>query len=317
MTSPLRPLQLGTRGSALAMVQARDVARRLEAAGHAVEIVVQSTSGDRDKQSPFAAVGAPGIFVREIEQSLLDGEIDLAVHCYKDLPSDSPAGLVIAAVPPREDPADVLVTRIECHDGDQPSLHLKRCAIVGTSAARRQALIKSHRPDVICRELRGNVPTRLKKLRDGEYDAILLAAAGINRLAEGAERGENEALDFTGLTQDVLCLEAFVPAPSQGALALQVREGDDRAAAAAGLLHDPETLRAVTAERELLALVQAGCEAPFGAFCRKLAGDDDRALELFAVFEKDGVVLRSRSTGHNPKLLASEAYEGLGLTAKG
>ena len=300
MTNPLRPIRLGTRGSALAMVQARDVARRLEAAGHAVEIVVQSTSGDRDKSSPFAAVGAPGIFVREIEQALLDGELDLAVHCYKDLPSDSPDGLVIAAVPTREDPADVLVTRLDAHDSDQPALHLKRSSVVGTSAARRQALVKSHRPDVICRELRGNVPTRIAKLKAGDYDAILLAAAGINRLAEGAERGENEPLDFDGLTQDALCLEAFVPAPSQGALALQVRAGDERAAAAAQVLHDPDSLRAVTAERELLALVQAGCEAPFGAHCRPLppekGGEDERDIELLAVFREYGA---NRLTGRD------------------
>ena len=309
-----RTLRLGTRGSDLAMVQARDVARRLEAAGHPVEVVVRSTSGDRDKESPFAAVGAPGIFVREIEQALLDGELDLAVHCYKDLPSVSPEGLAIAAVPPREDPADVLVTRVEAHDHEQPALHLRLGASLGTSAARRRALVKSHRPDVVCRELRGNVPTRLAKLRAGEHDAILLAAAGINRLREGAARGENAALELDGLALDPLCVEAFVPAPSQGALALQVRTDDAGAAEAVAALHDPETLRAVTAERELLALVQAGCEAPFGAHARPVPGSDDpRALELFAAFEQDGLVRRARAEGHNPKTLASEVYAGLGL----
>jgi len=308
-----RVLKLGTRGSALAMVQARDIARQLTAAGYEVEVIVKQTIGDQDKESTFAAIGPPGVFVREIETALVEGEIDLAVHCFKDLPSVSPEGLVIAAVPTREDSGELLVTRGPKHFSDEPALPLHPSSVIGTSAARRKALIKSHRPDLVCRELRGNVPTRIQKLRDGQYDAIVLAAAGLNRLTEGAERGENEAPNLEGLAVDKLCLEAFVPAASQGALALQTRVDDDFTRAAVATMHDADSMRCVTAERELLALVQAGCEAPFGAHCRPLAGADDGTLELLTVFELDGIVRRARSVGQNPAALAREAFEGLGL----
>ncbi|MDF1800679.1 MAG: hydroxymethylbilane synthase [Planctomycetota bacterium] len=308
-----RVLKLGTRGSALAMVQARDIARQLTAAGYAVEVIAKQTIGDQDKQSSFAAIGPPGVFVREIETALMEGELDLAVHCYKDLPSVSPEGLVIAAVPRREDAGELLLTRGPVHVTGEPSLPLHPGAVIGTSAARRKALIHSHRPDLVCRELRGNVPTRIRKLREGQYDAIVLAAAGLNRLREAAERGENEAPELDGLVVDALCIEAFVPAASQGALALQTRGDDAFACAAVGSLNDADSMRSVAAERELLARVQAGCEAPFGAHCRPLAGADDGSLELLAVFEMDGIVRRARSTGQDPTTLAREAFAGLGL----
>lgn len=298
-------LRLGTRSSALAMVQARAIARQLEAVGHRVELVQQQTLGDRDKTSAFSVLGPPGVFVREIETALLEGAIDVAVHCYKDLPSVSPPGLVIAAVPPREDPGELLLVRRAAYEPGPSALPLRAGARVGTSAARRQALVREARPDVTCHELRGNVPTRIAKLQAGEYDAIVLAAAGINRLIGGAERGENEAPDLAGLEVLALCPESFVPAPSQGALALQVRAGDAEARAALAGLHDPASARAVQAEREVLRLVQAGCDAPIGAFCR---ADDDDGLELYTFFESAAGRFRTEDTGADPLALAAAAF---------
>lgn len=305
-----RTLRLGTRGSALAMVQARAIARALIAAGHSVEIVVKQTIGDLDKKSAFAAIGPPGVFVREIETALLEGELDVAVHCYKDLPSLSPEGLIIAAVPPREDPGELLLIQSAAFDPTQSALPLTSGAVVGTSAARRQALITRACADVECRELRGNVPTRIAKLRAGDYDAIVLAAAGINRLRAGAERGENPAPELAGLEVHALPPTTFVPAPSQGALALQVRADDAAARAAVQALHDPDTERTVRAERHLLKLVQAGCEAPIGAFARVCSAD---SLELFGFFEHAGVAHRTHHTGPDPRALAEAAFAAFDL----
>ena len=307
-------IRLGTRASALAMVQARDIKRQLEAAGHAVEIVVMSTIGDQDKTSSFATLGPPGVFVREIEAALGAGDIDLAVHCYKDLPSVSPDGLVIAAIPGREDAREVLLIAPNALDESRPGLPLKPGAVVGTSAARRQAYIHHKRPDVTCRELRGNVPTRLAKLARGDYDAIVLAAAGINRLAEGAERGENETPDLAGATCITLDAADFVPAPSQGALALQVRDPErgakDRAIFdAIRALHDTDAERGVLAERELLRLIQAGCEAPFGAWADATAD----GLTLHAIFAEDGKLRRVAVEGTDSLDIARRAFTALGL----
>jgi len=306
--STQKTLRLGTRGSDLAMVQARATARDLEALGYSVEICVKNTIGDIDKQSSFAKIGPPGVFVREIEAALVEGELDLAVHCYKDLPSVSPDGLVIGAVPKREDPSEVLVTLKSKHHTDEPALPLLPGALIGTSAARRRALIHTLRPDVLCRELRGNVPTRLAKLAAGEYDAIVLAAAGIKRLKEGAERGENAAPGLDDFSLDYLCLESFVPAPSQGALAIQVREDNAFAFEAVRKLHDEDSARTVAAERELLRLVQAGCEAPFGAYCTVNPSGE---LDLWSAFEIDGYVHRARAQGSDPVALAAEVHASL------
>lgn len=316
MTAPT-PLRLGTRGSALALVQAHDIQRQLQAAGFAVEIVVRQTIGDLDKESAFSAVGPPGIFVREIETALQEGDIDLAVHCYKDLPSVSPDGLVIGAVPPRANPGELLIVRRDAHVPDAMSLPLAPGAAVGTSAARRRAQLAEARPDLDCRDLRGNVPTRIQKLIDGQgdgqgngqYDAIVLAAAGIERLAAGAARGENDAPDLEACIVVRLDPEVFVPAPSQGALALQVRADDATTRAAVAHLHDPATARALAAERMLLGLVQAGCEAPLGGFCRPRPDGD---LELFVFFEEAGRVVRAHEIGREPEALARAAFAHFG-----
>ncbi len=180
-------LRLGTRGSALALVQAGRVARRLQELGHATVTTVISTAGDRAADRAFADVGAFGVFVRDLEGALLDGRIDLAVHSYKDLPSISPAALMVAAVPERADAADVLLVRREALAEWGDGLPLRAGARVGTSAARRHALLRAIRPDLKIGLLRGNVPTRVAALTSGQFDAIVLAAAGLDRLA-GARR---------------------------------------------------------------------------------------------------------------------------------
>lgn len=282
-------LRLGTRGSALALAQARWVAARLAELGQACEIVVIATSGDRDTHSPFAAIGAPGIFVREIEAALLDERIDVAVHCYKDLPSTSPVGLEVLAMPEREDPRDVLVARHE---------RLPERAVVGTSSARRRALVADMQPAWSTRELRGNVPTRLDKLRSGAYDAIVLAQAGLSRLARVG------ALDLGGLFSIPLDPRRFVPAPSQGALALQARSGDRRAAPARAL-DLPEQHALVRAEREFLRLADAGCDAVVGAHAERGSGG---RIELVTLRELDGRRILRSATGTDPLEVAARAF---------
>jgi len=303
-------LRIGTRGSALAMTQARGIARDIEALGHQSEIVTVKTRGDADQVRPFAQVGEPGLFVREIEHALIDETIDVAVHCYKDLPSLSPRELTIAAVPAREDPRDRLIALPAAHRPDEQGLPLARGAKVGTASARRQALVRDLRPDLRCILLRGNVPTRVKKLQGGELDAILLAAAGLERLERAEQRGEGEAPSREHLVELDLEPESFVPAPSQGALALQVRARDGEVREVVAALDDPASRRSVSAERELLALVEAGCQVPFGAFCREAGGD---RLELFAALEADGELLRAHAFGHDPLLLAAAVFDNLTL----
>ena len=183
-------LRIGTRGSALALAQSGEVAARLRAHGHEAELVVVSTTGDRVTDRAFADVGAFGVFVRELEVALLDGTIDAAVHSYKDVPSRMPLGLVIAAVPERIDAADLLLVRRDALRPERGALPVTLGARVGPSATRRRALLLDERPDLVPGLLRGNVPTRVRMLTDGKFDAIVLAAAGLARLAraDGAHR---------------------------------------------------------------------------------------------------------------------------------
>lgn len=305
-------IRIGTRGSALAMTQARHIARCLAGLGCEPVIEVVRTAGDADQVRPFAQVGAPGLFVREIESALLDGTIDVAVHCYKDLPSDSPVGLVVAAMPEREDPRDRLLVAPAKHVPEARGLPLAQGARVGTASARRQALVRHLRDDLSCEHLRGNVPTRIRKLIDGEHDAILLASAGIERLERAAANGEGEAPERGGLIEVDLDPTIFVPAPSQGALALQVRAADERWRALVAQLDDVAAHAAVRVERELLGLVDAGCQVPFGAFCRELEGG---AFELFAALEvatsEGGEELRRTHQRGAPETLARRAFDEL------
>ncbi|MFM7737211.1 MAG: hydroxymethylbilane synthase [Alphaproteobacteria bacterium] len=270
------PLRLGTRGSALALAQSGAIARRVEATGVPVESVVIRTSGDRLVDVSLAKVGGKGLFLKEIEEALAAGEVDFAVHSMKDVPADLPAGFAIAAVPEREDVRDVLVAR-EPLSGD-PLASLPRGARVGTGSLRRHALLRSLRPDVEVVAMRGNVDTRLRKLRDGDFDAIVLASAGLRRLG----------LDVGAIPLDPT---RFLPAPGQGALALEVRAGDDRTAALLAPLHDPGALAACEAERSFLRELGASCQVPVAAHA-SAAGDGSSRLDGLVASLDGRTVLR-------------------------
>ncbi len=245
------PIRIGTRSSELALRQARLVQTALEAQGLACELVTYRTVGDKKLDEPLSAIGAKGLFTKELEQDLVKGKTDLAVHSLKDLPTDSPDGLLVAAVLEREDPRDVLVVngRILAQSLDD----LPRGSRIGTSSLRRRAQLLAARPDLDVAELRGNVPTRLKKLDEGRVHAAILAAAGLHRL---------------GARQHITCyLEppAWLPAAGQGAIAVQVRADDARIRALADAMNDAPTMRAVVAERAFLAALEGGCQVPIGA----------------------------------------------------
>ncbi|MCP4659164.1 MAG: hydroxymethylbilane synthase [bacterium] len=259
-----KPLRIGTRGSRLALWQAEHVAERIGRlpGAPAVEVVKIRTEGDRIVDVPLSAVSGQAFFTKEIEQALLDGRVDLAVHSMKDLATCIPEGLTVAAVPEREDPRDVLLSR------DGAGLReLAAGARVGTSSLRRRALVLRLRPDLELAELRGNVPTRLEKLREGRYDAIVLAAAGVKRLGL-----EEHIAEF-------LPPEHFAPAVSQGALAIETRSGDQTTQRWLRSLDHAATRSATMAERSLLHRLEGGCQVPVGA----LATVDQEILRLAAV----------------------------------
>ncbi len=279
-----QPLRVGTRGSLLARAQTEQVVDRLREAHPELEVVLVTiqTTGDLRRDVPFTQVGAKGMFVTEIEQALLAGEIDLGVHSLKDMPGELPEGLELACVPPREDPRDALLTR-----GGKTLVDLPPEAVIGTSSLRRQAQLLAHRPDFRLVTLRGNLDTRLRKLDAGEYDAIMLACAGLNRL--GLEGRISERLDPN------LCM----PAVGQGALALETRQGDTKTRALLAPLHDPDTADAVAAERGFLAALNGGCSVPAGALA---AVRGNAVLIRGMIAAPDGSsVLRSEATGHRAR----------------
>jgi hydroxymethylbilane synthase len=267
-------LVIASRGSQLALWQARWVERQLTAAGSACRIEIIKTTGDKITDVPLAKVGTKGLFTKEIEEALLDGRADLAVHSLKDLPTELPAGLVLAAVPEREDPRDAVVGRALA---DLPS-----GAKVGTSSLRRAAQLRQIRPDLIVESVRGNLDTRLRKLDEGQYDAILLAAAGLKRLGWGDRIAE------------ILAPEVMCPAVGQGALAIETRVSGPGFDACAALDH-AATHAAVAAERGLLAALGGGCQVPIGAH----ATVDGSRLRLEAIVASpDGAELvRGSSEG--------------------
>ena len=248
-------LRIGSRGSQLALWQANHIAALLGAQGHAVEITVIKTSGDRLQEISFAqaetAAGAKGLFTKEIEEALAAGQVDLAVHSLKDLPTELPGAFALAAIPSRVDPRDVFVS-INC--SSLAGLH--RGARVGTSSPRRRAQLKAVRPDLESVEFRGNVDTRLRKLAEGQVDAILLAAAGLDRLGR------------TDWIRERLDPRDFCPAAGQGALGVETHKNDSTTRAAISFLDDPVTRFAVTAERAALAALGGGCRVPIGIRCR-------------------------------------------------
>ena len=285
-------LVIATRGSALALWQAEHVKARLAtvAPDVRVEFNVIKTSGDKILDVPLAKVGGKGLFVKEIEQALLDREADVAVHSMKDVPAELAPGLVLAAVSTREVPWDALCAR------EPVTLEtLSQGAKVGTSSMRRQCQLLARRPDLQIAMLRGNVPTRIKKLDDGEFDAIVLAAAGLTRLGLGAR-----------ITQ-MLSLELSVPAVAQGVLGLETRAGDTRAIdLIRRAMHDPAEERRVAAERSFLARMGGSCQTPLAAHAIDTAGGL-RVLGLCGM--PDGSrILRAEVTG------AADEAERLGQT---
>lgn len=271
-------IRLGTRGSALALAQAALVAEPLRAGGAEVEIVTIRTEGDRRVDARLADVGGKGLFVREFEDALLDERLDIAVHSLKDLPADVAPGLVLAAYLPREDPRDLLVTRA---GGGLDTL--PHGARVGTSSPRRRALLLAARPDLRVEPLRGNVDTRLRKLASGEWDAIVLAAAGILRLGLTISHAEPLAPDV------------FVPAVGQGTIAVEAREKDGRTLRALEALDDPATRAQAEAERAYLARLGASCVTPMAAHAELRGGEI--VLTAMVASEDGRDVLRGSLTG--------------------
>ena len=262
----MRTLRLGTRRSALATTQSGWVADALRRRGTPVELVEITTHGDVSR-APLAVIGGTGVFVSALRDALLEGRVDLAVHSLKDLPTAAADGLALAAVPEREDPRDVLVAR----DGLRLA-QLPAGARVGTGSPRRRALLLDARPDLEVVAVRGNVDTRLRMVSSGELDAVVLAAAGLRRLGRLDEASE------------VLDAETFVPAPGQGALAVECRADDAEVLAAVGALDSPADRLAVLAARRLLAALEAGCSAPVGAHAMPVAGSA-AALRLAVAVE--------------------------------
>lgn len=285
MSPRTTPLRIGTRPSALAVAQSGQVAQRLRAAGHPCELVEISSPGDRSG-APIVEIGV-GVFVSSLREALAAGTIDVAVHSYKDLPTAPDPRLALAAVPPREDPRDALVARDGLVLGELPA-----GSRVGTGSPRRKAQLDALGLGLEVVPIRGNVDTRIGKVRSGELDAVVVAAAGLRRLGRVDEATE--------LLEPVQML----PAPAQGALAVECRGTDgELAAALAAALDDPFTRAAVVAERAVLAALEAGCSAPVAALAEVVSDlDDDGAvldrLSLRAVVgTDDGALLRASSTG--------------------
>jgi hydroxymethylbilane synthase len=254
---PVKPkLVYATRRSALALAQARSLVERLRAgAGVLTEELQVVTSGDRIQDRPLSEVGGKGLFVKEIEEALLDRRAYFAVHSMKDVPASLPAGLVIACIPARDDARDALVApRHGTLDALPPG------ARVGTSSLRRSAALRARRPDLVVVPVRGNVDTRLRKVEAREFDAIILARAGLVRLG------------LEGRATEILSLEASVPAPGQGALGVECREEDEATRALLGGLDDPETALCVAAERGALEAVGGDCKTPLGAHAERQGG---------------------------------------------
>lgn len=283
-------LILGTRGSILARTQSQQVADAITAAtGVPVELRIISTRGDRNQSQPLAQIGGKGLFTLELEEGLRDGSLDFAVHSLKDLPTDDPDGLVLGALPEREDPRDAWVgpAIAALHEG----------AVVGTGSLRRAAQVRALRPDVRIEDIRGNVETRLGKRDSGRYDATILAMAGLRRL--GIERPDIHPLGP----------EQMVPAVGQGVLGVQCRAGDARVLAVLRSIDHADTRRCATVERAFLATLGGGCNVPAGCHARVVGG----ALHAVAMAAPgaEGPVRRMEATGTDPVALGRSLAQAL------
>jgi hydroxymethylbilane synthase len=292
-------LRIGSRGSKLALWQANFIQQELaRTQGVSAEIVVIKTSGDRFQQAPVGQIGVKGVFIKELEDALLEERVDLAVHSMKDVPSAVPAGLGIPAIYRRADVRDCLVS----HNG-VPFRMLPQGARIGTSSLRRQSQLLNMRADLQVSELRGNVDTRLAKLERGEYDAVVLAKAGLDRLG------------LSGRITEVFTAEELLPAVGQGALAIESRSADEEVVNCVRQLDHAETRAAVTAERALLARLEGGCQVPLGAYGRIVNGQ----LQLDAcVLSPDGKqYVRDRIAGLPQDAASLGEQLAQGLLAQG
>jgi hydroxymethylbilane synthase len=296
----MEQLRIGSRGSQLALWQANYIAARLRERGYGVEVEIEieiiHTTGDKIIDVALAQVGAKGMFTKEIEEALADNRVDLAVHSLKDLPTEISSGFVIVAIPQRADPRDAF-----CSQRYESIAQLPAGARVGTSSLRRHAQLKALRPDLDIHPVRGNVDTRLRKLEAGECDAVILAAAGLQRLG------------MTDLIRQIISADLMCPAAGQGALAIEIRAGDAATAQHLAFLDDPAARAATTCERALLSKLGGGCQVPIGA----LAEIRDGELHLDAIVARpDGTkILRESGVGSDPVLLGEavgEALLGLG-----
>ena len=260
-------LRIGSRGSQLALWQANHVAALLRGQGHSVEIEIIKTTGDRLQEVTFAQVGSKGMFTKEIEEALAEGRVDLAVHSLKDLPTELPEPFALAATPPRVDPRDAFVSVKYLSLAALP-----QGARVGTSSQRRRAQLKALRPDIEAVEFRGNVDTRLRKLAEGQVDAILLASAGLDRLEK------------TEWVRERLEPKDFCPAAGQGSLGIETRKDDAATIKAVAFLNDADTRFAVTVERAALAALGGGCQVPIGIHCRPCPERSVGGGEWFEIF---------------------------------
>jgi hydroxymethylbilane synthase len=274
-------LRIGSRGSQLALWQANHVKELLEQRGHRIEIEIIKTTGDKITDVALAQVGTKGMFTKEIEEALAENRVDLAVHSLKDLPTEIPSGFEIAAIPPRQDARDAFCSLKYKRIQDLP-----QGARVGTSSLRRQAQLKALRPDLDTHALRGNVDTRLRKLEAGEYDAVILAAAGLKRL--GKQDSIRQLLDAK-----VMC-----PAAGQGALAVEIRKADSAVRQHVIFLDDAAARLTTTCERALLNKMGGGCQVPIGAFAEIILGK--LHLQAVVASPEGSTVLRKSGEGDDP-----------------
>lgn len=289
---------IGSRGSDLALWQANFVKDKLEALGHQVRIIIIKTQGDRIQHLSFDKMEGKGFFTKELEQALLSKKVDLAVHSCKDLETNHPEGLTIAANSSRANPADLLLVNPDFYDEGQ-LWNLAKNARVGTSSARRKVQLKERRPDIELLDIRGNVPTRVGKLRDGNFDAIVLAKAGIDRLE----------FDYSDLKAFEFSPEEFIPAPAQGVLALQTRSDDRELIEVLRNIHNEEVGSCISIERKVLNLFDGGCQLPLGAYCTEKDGKYDLRVAMARTVNHS--VIRAEFKGDSGESLAERAVEAL------
>jgi len=292
---------IGTRGSDLALWQANTVKNQLIEIGLNPKILIIKTTGDTIQNIGFDKMEGKGFFTKELEEALLNNSIDLAVHSHKDLETNFPKGLTIAAVSSRADARELLLIKPKAIDESQ-MFSLKKGAIVGTSSARRKSQMLHHREDIELNDLRGNVPTRIEKLRSGNYDAILLAKAGVDRLG----------LDLSGLHAIAIPADVFVPAPAQGVLGIQCRANDLELINRLSAIHNVETQEQINIERSVLNRLQGGCQLPLGVYVTKSGNSFHAHVAIAKTW--NAPILKFDLESHDPLSLIEKILERIDIS---